>query len=115
MAKATKNRAKEPSEEPARKRAKGPSEVIYRTLGNPAKETFRGHALDKLAKELGVRGHALKPSDKRAKETSEKPAKEMHRNEQRNCTETWKGTACNVRKETFLFPLTSHLVELVFD
>lgn len=83
---------------------KGPSEVIYRTLGNPAKETFRGHALDKRGKELGVRGHALKPSDKRAKETSEKPAKELHRNEQRNCTETWKGTACSVRKETFLFP-----------
>ena len=87
----------------AQRRVKGPSEVIYRTLGNPAKETFRGHALDKRAKELGVRGHALKPSDKRTTETSEKPAKEMHRNEQRNCTETWKGTACNVRKETFLF------------
>lgn len=104
MAKTAENRATETSEEPAKKRAKAPSEVIYRTLGNPAKETFRGHALDKRGKELGVRGHALKPSDKRAKETSEKPAKELHRNEQRNCTETWKGTPCSVRKETFLLP-----------
>lgn len=103
MAKTAENRAKEPSEELAQKRAKGPSEVIYRTLANPAKETFRGHELDKQ-KELGVTGHALKPLDKGAKETSEKPTKELHSNKQRNCTETWKGNACSVRKVTFLFP-----------
>lgn len=104
MAKTAENRAKEPSEEPAQKRAKRPSEVIYRTLGNPAKETFRGHALDKRAKELGVRGHALKPSDKRAKDTSEKPAKEMHRNEQRNCTATRKRTAMQCEKRNLPIP-----------
>lgn len=92
MAKTAENRAKEPLEEPAQKRAKGPSEVIYRTLGNPAKETFRGHALDKCRTIEGDSGRRVSSHQKNLQ-------RKLKSNLQKSCAGTSKGTAQKRGKE----------------